>query len=668
MALMAYGNSYAYTLSPESALSRFLHFDGRRMPASTSSASALSLMETVSTIDSTLPAYYVFSDELHSYLLGADSRVAPLLAVFDKTVDFQSLAPHVEWFLQSYRKEISMTICNNDFEGEDSDFEERVIYDEIDSHRSPVTPLLSTTWNQDYPYNMLCPVSGGINCVTGCVATAMAQVLAYYQWPVSGRGYVDNAAGLYDFESSSFNWPEVHDSYMPDDSDSSWSERLAVAELMYSCGVAVNMIYSASVSGAYTMRIADALRDNFRYTPSICYKVRDVYGRLEWEDMLYRELAEGRPVLYGGRGTAGGHSFVCDGYLSRGLFHFNWGWGGVYDGYFRISAMNPMGVGIGGGSGQFNSDQDAIIGIYPDYEDSASIASSPVFSTGGFTPGSNISNKGDRFDVEFTIERGAIINPSGIGRSGNLGVFLCDFKSEPKWIPMTETSFAPIADDGTMTPKTRYKGSVYYSSLPAGSYIIFPGFCQQDGTPERIRVCDATSQVLNLTITDDGKASLLPDFVGVIPDVYVTRMEVEESYDEGQEREARITFVCGDTKYEGELYLTASPTDESGEFVIGSIVVSQEAGSVRTYGIPFDDSLCAGSMRLRVRDSLWISSGATTIFESEPSSINVVNVGSVSAEDYVWYSIDGRRIRDPRNYDGIMIRSKSKSSAVYLRN
>ncbi len=139
----------------------------------------------------------------------------------------------------------------------------------------------------------------------------------------------------------------------------------AVAYLMKVCGYATNMKYALDQSGTGVLYVATSLVNNFDYNKNILYAQRSYYTASEWGDLIYNEVAEGRPVVYGGDSTRAGHCFVCDGYESDGYYHFNWGWGGMSDGYFLLDALNPGSLGIGANGGGYNFSQLAVIGIQP---------------------------------------------------------------------------------------------------------------------------------------------------------------------------------------------------------------------------------------------------------------------------------------------------------------
>lgn len=269
-----------------------------------------------------------------------------------------------------------------------------------------VGPLIATQWDQDSPYYDLCPGTGTSKAYTGCVATAMAQVMNYWQWPVKGTGshsyqpldpnsetgakskrYGVQSA---DFGSTTYDWANMLDKYT---SGATSAQKTAVATLMFHCGVATEMMYGNDAdggSGTYTVNYGDwedpqcaqnafvtyfgyksdgltgYMRDGFMYEGVQYYKK---WSDADWTAMVKEELDKRHPIMYGGAGKEGGHSFICDGYDDSDYFHFNWGWSGSNDGYYILSNLVPGSGGAGGGGYDFSEDQDVIIGIVPDKKD-----------------------------------------------------------------------------------------------------------------------------------------------------------------------------------------------------------------------------------------------------------------------------------------------------------
>ena len=248
------------------------------------------------------------------------------------------------------------------------------------SAKPAIAPLIQTQWDQSEPYSLMVPTYTYTNnnneevtvrCVTGCVATALAQVMNYYQWPASCpalEGYTTSTLELNveALPATTFDWSLMKNSYVYSETGAAANE---VAKLMRYIGQAIHMNYNIAEnggSGAYIDQ--DVMINTFGYSRNMHTVSRDEYTTAEWEGMIYQELDAGRPVLYeGSSNTGSGHQFICDGYDGNGLFHMNWGWGGSYDSYFVLSLANPHGTGIGGGTGKsgYIFGQTALIGFQP---------------------------------------------------------------------------------------------------------------------------------------------------------------------------------------------------------------------------------------------------------------------------------------------------------------
>lgn len=238
-----------------------------------------------------------------------------------------------------------------------------------------VEPLLqATTWNQREPYNNECPLYDGKNrAVTGCVATAMAQIMNKYKHPEAlqkdipayNDGYGNPIKGV-EAAGRTYDWEHMRDEY---DNEYTDIEAAAVARLMSDVGRAMNMNYGA-ISGAITDAPALALPKYFGYDPDFIQYIRRKNVSLsKWIEIIKHELDEERPVYYGGQSFGGGHAFVCDGYDSADFFHINWGWGGYCNAFFDISVLNPnstSGAGASSTEDGYDMEMDIIIGIRPD--------------------------------------------------------------------------------------------------------------------------------------------------------------------------------------------------------------------------------------------------------------------------------------------------------------
>ncbi len=357
----------ATTLQPNEALARFMLSKPAKMPSSTLVNPRL---EFTNYSEDGSPALYVFNlAGGNGYImLSADDATAPLLGYSDKGgFNPDNVPAALKYWLEAYSRQISHmrnaeqtdTINGGGYTGV-----------KLPDDWTPVAPLLTTTWNQTEPYNDLCPTYKGEKCVTGCVATAMAQAMNYFKYPEVGRDSIEfkaeaiNTNLKYNFEENPFDWDNMLDDYIP--GDYTEVQANAVAELMEACGMSVKMMYTPEMSGAYSQDIAGALIKYFNYDEGTTYLTRDHYSYTQWAELIYENLKNVGPVIYDGQAPLqGGHSFVCDGYDGNGYFHFNWGWAGLSDGYFLLDALTPEAIGTGGYYGGFSLMQDIVIGIQP---------------------------------------------------------------------------------------------------------------------------------------------------------------------------------------------------------------------------------------------------------------------------------------------------------------
>jgi hypothetical protein len=351
---------------------------------------------------------YIFSGENGFVIVSADDRVRPIIGYSDTNpFAINERMTNVNYWLNQVDAEIQYAI-DNDIEASAEIKNEwknltKGIKPEA-KNRTAVNALLKTKWDQDYPYNAMCPVMDGKQTVTGCVATSIAQVMKYWEWPPRGIGshtysyegseVIEGFEGLYyegvlsaDFSDTDYDWDNMKNNY----SYSSYTEveADAVATLMYHVGVSVEMLYGTTESASSDFFAVEGLVDYFDYKESVSYQDRWKYDDDEWIELLKSELNARRPILYSGSGEGGGHSFVCDGYDENDNFHFNWGWSGVADGYYAIGALSPGTGGIGSGSlGDYSMQNTAIIGIEakgkeaPDYIASpTNVVATPVGDT-----------------------------------------------------------------------------------------------------------------------------------------------------------------------------------------------------------------------------------------------------------------------------------------------
>jgi len=329
--------------------------------------------------------FYVFNDK-HSkgfVVVSGDDTMGEILAYGDNgTLDTLNANPGVKFLLQAYRERFAQL--------QQTPAATHPATRAMPTYKA-VAPLLSCKWNQNEPYNK----KTGYN-YTGCVATAVAQVMYYHKWPIQGKGentYTvssDNKVKHADFSKSYYDWANMKDEYTYYDPGTQ-REKDAVAKLMSDVGIATNMQYTPSLSGAQNESADKALRENFDYTTA--FVSRSDEGLPTFTAIIRQELTNGFPVYLSGsqKGGRGGHAWVTDGINEQGLFHMNFGWGGQGDAYFSLSTLSVAQSGneFGGKPMTFSYGLIAIL-AHPNKSntkpiDSALLASTPKlkFNIGG---------------------------------------------------------------------------------------------------------------------------------------------------------------------------------------------------------------------------------------------------------------------------------------------
>lgn len=274
-------------------------------------------------------------------VIANDDNFSPVLGYSENSGNGE-VAPGFLWWMNEMNASLEQALAN----GETN---EPVKLDA--SYKKEVPQLLTTIWGQGKPNNNLTPVYPGENgdehYVVGCVATAMSQIMRYHKYPIHGKGSrsyrfapgggVAAVTLSANFGEATYDWDNMIDDYSGSYTD---AQAQAVALISFHCGVSVKMTYTKDGSGSYSSDAVGALRKYFAYNPNIKYFNRDYFPKKEWMNLVYRELSDGCPILYGGQSTSGGHAFVFDGYNEKGLVRVNWGWNGSQDGYFDIGSLN----------------------------------------------------------------------------------------------------------------------------------------------------------------------------------------------------------------------------------------------------------------------------------------------------------------------------------------
>lgn len=609
----------AKNLSPAEALQRVLHSPRENgIPAKSTGKDDYTL--SYSSPQGTL---YAFNRAGGGYIIvSGDDRVCPLLAdVPSGTFSNDTIAPGARSILELYNAQISTLPDSQPFDKGLMDY-----YAEW----SEIPAIMTTQWNQSAPYNIYCPVEGAYTCVTGCVATAMAQIvraIGYYK----GSGYRSNS-GLnskgekveFDYASAEFDFDNMFDTYpSPNVSSESVDQ---VARLMLACGLSVGMGYGASGSSAYSSSVPAALIRNFGYDSKFTriYDNED-FSQAQWENMLYTQLRIGRPVYYSG----GAHAYVVDGYRHAGLYHVNWGWGGMSDGYYRLSAIIPSQSGIGGvGAGtNYGLNADMVVAVPPGEDPGVIIdditGSLAVVSDGVYSVYYKCSSP-----TSSNLTLGAVIVDSRGSVAGS-AVF---------WENQTIFGNSALYHNS-------YQFDFSAIPLDPGDYRIYPSYRPEEGQDIIAAPCPDRAYFLKLTVTEAGEYIITSDPVDSrYSDLQITGIVPDTDLHEGFSGNFGFYAVNGGNKdYRDRIYITfidaegrelAVSKSTEGSFVAAnannvvyaSFPVFDSSNSripVGTYSLRFSDA--DGSVISDREFSIEIKSGSPSSSWTSPLNIEVTN-------------------------------------------
>lgn len=312
-------------------------------------------------------------------VIANDDKMPEVLGVSD--AHFSGTAnPNFQWWLNAINK-----VCEAQANGAPAYASGNVPTPAQLGFEPRVDAIVSAEWDQEAPYSNMCPKDkNNYRCLTGCVATAISQVLYTHRTPINGQGTRTNKKSYQSYQNPNGSYEDItftYDGYVPDYDNMidrytsgpkagqyTQEQADAVAELMLACGVAVNMDYGSDGSGAYTDQATLGLIQYMGITTAD-FKERDDYSDTQWMTMVYEELAGGHAMYYSAVDsnpwTGGGHAFVCDGYNEQGEVHINWGWSGDDNGFYNINLLNPSYY-------QFSLYQDFIRGLWDPYEQGGS--------------------------------------------------------------------------------------------------------------------------------------------------------------------------------------------------------------------------------------------------------------------------------------------------------
>ena len=432
---------------------------------------------------STTSPYYIFNlvSKKGYVIVSGDDRIPQVLGYSDTdNFDSNNVPPGLQYLLNQYKTYIE-TIDEN----ADSD-----TADENDT-KEIVSSLITTKWNQNEPYNALCPKEDDVTCPTGCVTTAIAQIVNYHKCPDVGEGafsYNMNEQKLeLNYENIELNWSVILDEYNENSSIESCTE---VAKLMYACGIGMETNYSVERgSSSHIIMAKRFLVENFKYDADAKIVWRHNYLKSEWNDLMYEELKNSRPIYLQG----GQHAFVCDGYNGDGYFHFNWGWGGSMDGYFLFSPLMPN-------EDDYNENLLALINIKKRVGDKQD-CTFDIINTGDFMIKSS-------YPDYVMINMGLWQNYSLKDFNGSSGIEIENTEtSESSYIlnPTFIEGAIPVNGIALISGSGESAFLNHNSGLKQGHYKLYPIYTIDGSQIERVRCIAGGQNHIDLTINEDGE-------------------------------------------------------------------------------------------------------------------------------------------------------------------
>ncbi len=523
--------------------------------------------------------FYVFQSTDGLQIVSADDCALPLLGYCDGTFDLDALPTNVSGWLSYYASTISSAIAANS-----------ASVTSLKSTHTAIEPMIKTTWNQSAPYNNLCPTLGDDRCVTGCIATAMAQVMNFHQHPTTGSGsvsYTWNDSELAeDISEITFDWANMANDYSGSTTD---AQKTAVATLMAACGYGAKMDYAIDGSGSAYNYATPALINYFGYDDSAIVWSRDYYAD-DWEELIYSELASGRPVLYSGQSDDGGHAFICDGY-QNGYFHINWGWGGLCDGYFLLDILDPD--NSASSEAGYKTNQQAVLNVMPD----DGVTSDNVYFTasGDFVTDQSEYAKNASQVIYFFDDTNYMSNLTATSKSINFGIKLTDTQGVTSYIKSANNDTR--YENCTWTSGTEYgviQFALYANSMPDdGIYVVEPMVVLlDDNTWVELHVNTSKNASLRAKCTSDAvifvKSDELFDGENVNENSSDEVEEDEEEFDDENYPNAPKEYTFGPNNFGNSLKISSPRVITSVEILSsdGEIITS-ETGKKRSIDLDF---------------------------------------------------------------------------------
>ena len=626
---------------------------------------------------------YAFNVNGGGYIIASgDSRALPVLGYSASgSIDWTDMPENMRAWLKGYDEAIATLGSSTDFADGNLLTADGKQTSSTRLARTAIEPMITAQWYQDAPYWNKIPLydgddpqKHGKNCLTGCVATAMAQIMKFHEWPKAEtkaipaydqETYYDGKSKIWHIDELppiTFDWANIIDKYTIRDNVTgkktvvgTEAQQDAVATLMRYCSQACEMVLGTVSSSTYNTTTPRAYY-YMNYAPSVQLVNRAFWGIDEWEELIYSELSARRPVHYNGVESSGGHSFVCDGYDGDGMFHINWGWFGENDGYYVLSVLNPYYDASLGRATRlgFCRDQSAIVGIQPPSE---GILPPPL----GRVVLHGIKPKSDSAVVYEFIYLGGMSYPAPT-QDYALGTIDAEGKLKPRFIGDPSDSIV-YSGSNTMTVEIDTT-----AIQPGESLLLYPMMKFRHHPECDWQLYGSQEYYVNVGRTEDGKYYTIYTNPEVPkPNLTVVDLTLNPSISKPNETiELTLTIHNNnDTDFTDNLYITP---DFYGDIDPADIATSK----VKRYG----DSMVAGAyiragqdaevkfympllmngvvyLKVRTADYEYLKSYVVAI--EAPTAVTSVSADASDASDAHYYDLQGRRLTTPPVQPGIYI-------------
>ena len=604
-------------------------------------------------------AYYVFNigQDRGFVIVSGDDRTNPILGYSDQgSFDETKMPANMKAWLDEYALQLTQLD-----EVKPADLKKVLAAPKAENvvdTRNSIAPMISTKWDQATPYWNECPqfmisddeADGYELAYTGCVATSMSQLMKFYNYPEGTTEEVPSYTftygnGLGDYgtytmpalEVTTFDWAHMRDTYTGAEDEVYTS---AVAHLMLYVGCALKSQYGTSGTGAYTDDIPKAFAF-FGYGSKLAY--RNDYTQEVWDEMVYQELAAGRPMIYNGTaGSGGGHSFICDGYEYGNYFHINWGWGGMGNGYFQLAVMNPYASGIGGSSSAegYNMKQNIVYNITPggtpphEDEEEPALTCTAVSGPVGWDR--------DRVSDPFKIYKSKIVKVSYSDHSGSgkkfkvaLGLFnpadgtfeVLDKSQQNGYYTVTTSALGTTTKFGDGIASTASDVIKFGAGLTGNYHLV--GVYQVEGSSEWNLMKESDRHYLEVSMTN----TYCTGTGHPIINLQATNWEFTGGEKVGVKEQVSVTLKNNSVdRYYGDLYLDfgGQQIDEYSQYttvVTGEVLAGQE--SVITFNVRPASSGTKNVKLMRLDQYSYVTIGTGTVTIAESTEAEELNLSVV---------------------------------------